>query len=602
MDVPKPPPKAGVIMLRPRSGGGKAAQTRATTAAIAARNTAEEPNAPTANLSEGDVNHSNPTNDQSSSGATSQVATYSTIVDMLAAIIQNGKLDVLTKQKLLKVIKIAKEAEVRTEEKDKSDVGREKEKVSAIRAVIQKDLAEIHNLLEKQIIKVKEDCSIILDNASKVLKEVEETKTDTKDLACKVNKVTDAADKIASDTSSYQNALLAKLVPSNKISTDPRILNDMDCKAKQILMDIYDKDSNNILTKSLTAIVDKANKTIAGIKDASKPKDIKVTVALKMRGQTVLLTLNSKEAAKWIREPGNKEMFANRFSAEAHIRERSFNLIVPRVPITFKPSEGKHLQEIEEANNLDKNMLSKARWIKPVERRRPEQTHAYAIITLTSADSANILIRDGLVICSTKVRPTKQKHEPIQCMKCRRWGHLAAECPSEKDICGNCGNKHRTNTCRNRNEPYCVACEDGSHASWSRNCPELIRRCAIYDERNPENAMPYFPTEHDWSLVVQPGSLPMADRFPAKYAVNVLPITGNRQQALKPRQPHKGQKRGPWDRNNHENPNMITIRAPLNRQREEGEPPSGAEWWQMDAGTGIANTDKNAPLEPSGWD
>ena len=282
MDVPKPPPKVGVIMLRPHSGGGKVAQTRATTAAIAARNTAEEPNAPTANLSEGDVNHSNPTNDQSSSGATSQVATYSTIVDMLAAIIQNGKLDVLTKQKLLKVIKIAKEAEVRTEEKDKSDVGREKEKVSAIRAVIRKDLAEIHNLLEKQIIKVKEDCSIILDNASKVLKEVEETKTDTKDLACKVNKVTDAADKIASDTSSYRNALLAKLAPSNKISADPRILNNMDRKAKQILMDIYNKDSNNILTKSLTAIVDKANETIVGIKDVSKPKDIKVTMALKM--------------------------------------------------------------------------------------------------------------------------------------------------------------------------------------------------------------------------------------------------------------------------------------------------------------------------------
>jgi len=371
-------------------------------------------------ITEGDINHSNPTNDQSSSGATSQVATYSTIADMLAAIIQNGKLDVLTKQKLLKVIKIAKEVEVRTEEKDKSDVGQEKEKVSTICVVIWKDLAEIHHLLEKQIIKVKEDCSIILDNASKVLKEVEETKTDTKDLACKVNKVTDAADKIASDTSSYWNALLAKLVPSNKISADPRILNDMDHKAKQILMDIYDKDSNNILTKSLTAIVDKANETIAGIKDMSKPKDIKVTVALKMRGQTVLLTLNSKEVAKWIREPGNKETFVNGFSAKVHIRERSFNLIVPRVPITFKPSEGKHLQEIEEVNNLNKNMLSKARWIKPMERRRPKQTHAYTIITLTSADSANILIRDGLVICSTKVRPTKQKHEPIQCMKCRR--------------------------------------------------------------------------------------------------------------------------------------------------------------------------------------
>ena len=147
----------------------------------------------------------------------------------------------------------------------------------------------------------------------------------------------------------------------------------------------------------------------------------------------VLLTLNSKEAVSWIREPLNKEEFSNGFSTESHIRERTFNLIVPRVPVIFDLSKEKHLYEIEETNCLDKNMIRKAKWIKPMGRRRLGQTNTYAIITLSSVDSANALIKDGLYICSIKVRPTKQKQEPIQCMKCREWGHFVLRSKGLKD-------------------------------------------------------------------------------------------------------------------------------------------------------------------------
>ena len=112
---------------------------------------------------------------------------------------------------------------------------------------------------------MQESCKVLLENTSKVLKDVEEVKTNTKDLACKVNKVMDATDKLASDTNSYRDALLSKPTPSNKANVDPRVLSDMDQKVKQILIDIYDKDADNILTKSLTAMIDKANKAIAGI-------------------------------------------------------------------------------------------------------------------------------------------------------------------------------------------------------------------------------------------------------------------------------------------------------------------------------------------------
>src|SRR5260221_12854778 len=114
----------------------------------------------------------------------------------------------------------------------------------------------------------------------------------------------------------------------------------------------------------------------------------------------------------------------------------------------------------------------------PIGRRHVEQMHAYAIFSVTSASSANVLIRDGLNICGTRVRPKKQKQEPIQCMKCRLWGHFAMECLADKDTCGTCGKEHRTNECKNKDKTQCVSCGDNTHASWDRYCPKFMRRCA----------------------------------------------------------------------------------------------------------------------------
>jgi len=50
---------------------------------------------------------------------------------------------------------------------------------------------------------------------------------------------------------------------------------------KQILVDLYDKEGNNTLDKSLTKLVNKANQVIAAINDCDKPKNAKVEVAYK---------------------------------------------------------------------------------------------------------------------------------------------------------------------------------------------------------------------------------------------------------------------------------------------------------------------------------
>jgi len=111
----------------------------------------------------------------------------------------------------------------------------------------------------------------------------------------------------------------------------------------------------------------------------------------------------------------------------------------------------------------------------------------YAIFTFNLVEAANTLIRDGLIICGTKTRPKKEKCKPIQCMKCRRWGHFATECPATMDTCGTCREEHRTSHCSNREKKNCVSCGVNTHMSWDRNCPEFVRRCAILDERNPQN-------------------------------------------------------------------------------------------------------------------
>ncbi|KAH9959861.1 hypothetical protein BC827DRAFT_1212140 [Russula dissimulans] len=171
---------------------------------------------------------------------------------------------------------------------------------------------------------------------------------------------------------------------------------------------------------------------------------------------------------------GNDKAFTDAFAKGSHIKLRSFNLVVSGIPITFDPENEVHLREVEEVSELPRFAVTNARWIKPLNRRRPDQTLAFAILTFHSTGHANNAIKNGLIICGAKVRPKKQKQEPLQCMKCRRWGHLAMECLANADTCGKCGEDHRTATCANRNKTHCVNCNNNTHTSWSRDCPEFL--------------------------------------------------------------------------------------------------------------------------------
>lgn len=147
-----------------------------------------------------------------------------------------------------------------------------------------------------------------------------------------MGKVNDTTDKIASNTQTYRDVLTQSPAVVSKFAIDPKVLGDMERRARQILIDIYDEDGNNTLDKSLTELIMKANETISKIEDAEKPNKVIVETALQTRKGGLVLTLNSKEAASWLRIPEHEIAFTEGFSRGSHIRERIFNLIVPEFP------------------------------------------------------------------------------------------------------------------------------------------------------------------------------------------------------------------------------------------------------------------------------
>jgi len=109
-------------------------------------------------------------------------------------------------------------------------------------------------------------------------------------------------------------------------------------------------------------------------------------------------------------------------------------------------------------------------------------------------------------------------------------------------VCGACGEDHITSGCNNPDKHFCIACKADTHASWDRRCPEFIRRCDIYNDRFPENKLPFFSTDEDWMLTLCPDRIPSDCRFPQCFTVNSLPTHADGRRAQQQSQPPKGSK------------------------------------------------------------
>ncbi|KAG2336072.1 hypothetical protein BDR05DRAFT_836434, partial [Suillus weaverae] len=213
----------------------------------------------------------------------------------------------------------------------------------------------------------------------------------------------------------------------------------------------------------------------------------------------ILYELSDPASATWLSIPGNRSIFLEHFGAEVIIKDRAFHLIVENVPISFNPTSQIAYSDIEKKGGLQPKSVLKARYIKPIARRFPNQRTAHIALTLNSKTSANQIIRHGIVLEGKKVYGRKLLPEPTRCLKCHTFdgGHIAMECQQEHDTCGTCGDKHRTAECEVNDVAlyHCVNCKTSGHAAWSRECPTFTAKWEAYKLRNDEAQYIYFPTE-----------------------------------------------------------------------------------------------------------
>ncbi|KAI6037447.1 hypothetical protein BKA83DRAFT_4486480 [Pisolithus microcarpus] len=354
-------------------------------------------------------------------------------------------------------------------------------------------LDELNVKLDTNIIELSKNVECM--NSPMSLTESNSVDTQLRTLAADTTTIKDAIDDLKlltkavqpQGSSPYCEALLSQndATTTHQQNTPANIARAHSAvKEHQILLDPdqgHPRINSNTTKEEMIGMLKEA---IASVETIDSPP-IQIKSLAHLRNQGIVLELNSPEAVMWVKNPLNKLIFIEQLGGNVQIKDRLFNIVVPFLLISTDISDPATLRNIEHENDIDASTVMQVKWIKDPSKRDENQRVAHALITLTSPEAANKLLKDSLYINMDRLQPHKDKKEPIRCLKCQRLGHMAKSCLQEKDTCSTCAGEHR------------VAYAD-------RHCPQFIKRCTSMDERTPENSMPYFPMEEAWTQVLAP--------------------------------------------------------------------------------------------------
>ena len=316
----------------------------------------------------------------------------------------------------------------------------------------------------------------------------------------KATELTEVVEKAAQQTSNFGSAPYRDALTRASgapLDANPRLAAKESIRQRQSLIDIPKgsglKDcANSVLLGKFAEAMGKATE-----------QKHKIRSALKLQNGGILVEMVTDEGATWLASKVNAEAFLRELGeSEASFKTRSYNVVAYYVPLNLDTSSEKDKREIEETNNIPEGGLMKIRWIKPPARRRTDQRYAHVIATFSDPDAANRAIVNGLTICNKRVSVAKSKKEPIRCLKCQGWDHIAAECviSREVNVCGTCGARdHWTSKCTQQNVTYCSSCRTHDHTTWDRGCPIFLRKIEDLNARDPANDLPFFPAKEAWT-------------------------------------------------------------------------------------------------------
>jgi len=158
-------------------------------------------------------------------------------------------------------------------------------------------------------------------------------------------KVTTSTSDLTSTTTSYRDALInaAKTAPSGSPLIDPQVTQRILTQAKQVLIDTGAPLPQD---QSTTVLHEQAQNALSKLNPPSHLQ-ARIDDLTRLRNGGLLLCLNSKEAADWIRSDTIRELFTEQLSPTATIKDRGYAVLAPFVPLTFSPSNSRDIREIE---------------------------------------------------------------------------------------------------------------------------------------------------------------------------------------------------------------------------------------------------------------
>ena len=249
----------------------------------------------------------------------------------------------------------------------------------------------------------------------------------------------------------------------------------------------------------------KANKALDLARTTTEdiPTNAKFLLARKSKSGSILYEVNTEEAAAWLRSSEGRALFTANFGPDVSLETRPFSIIAEYVPVGTKTDDPQVLRTIESTNSLPAGAICSMRWIKPIERRTPNQQHAHAIIDFFCPTDANAAIRHPFTIQNKKTPTRRLLPEPTRCLKCQSFenGHFAKNCRYSHDVCGTCAGNHRTSACTvsRQEDRYCTNCKTQGHAAWDRECPTFQELMKRYHSKLPDVNYRFFPIADDHS-------------------------------------------------------------------------------------------------------
>jgi hypothetical protein len=369
------------------------------------------------------------------------------------------------------------------------------------------------------------------NSASQALEPILETILQIQSKIDKMESRTITPHLTTSQPSTYRDALLHPLPPkpgTNPIVQQQRAQAQAKIMARRIMTVIPKEAEKTIELTPNAKIIEEINDILdLEIDDTdTKHKISQISRFTHKNGDKtshkLLLEFDSAETAKWVRAHPHALLIPT--IAEfppLQILPQEFTIVARFVPTHFRPENPNDIDSIAQDNNIDANQIIRTKWAKNPSYRAQNQKSAHLLITLSDPHTANRLITDNIHICHENIAATKSKKEPLRCAICQGYGHLARDkdkCGLQKNTeegetctpqCGRCPGRHETSNCKeSRDKKFCINCISTTHNSFDRACPTFLRKSEEFDQRNPDNLMPYFITDEPYTQHILPDNAP----------------------------------------------------------------------------------------------